>query len=209
MKTTDIRILVVEDHFLARFALAKFLDEQTDMSVVAIAETGAQAVALYSQHRPDVVLMDLRMPEMDGVTAIHAIRKIDARAHVLVVSHYETTDEVRQALAAGALGFVKKDASAETLLEAIRRTASGRGFVPPSMAETLSTLNPADVLRAREREVLQHMFHGESNQEIADALGISESTVRIHVSNIFHKLGVSRRTEAISAALKQGLIRFD
>ena len=143
---------------------------------------------------------------MDGVTAIKAVR---AGAHILVVSHYETTDDVSQALAAGARGFIKKDASSETLLEAIRRVSLGLTFVPPAMAETLSKLHPEDVLRPREREILQHMFEGLFNQQIADALGISEGTVRIHVSNVFHKLGVSRRTEAISAALKRGLIRSE
>ena len=149
------------------------------------------------------------MPEMDGVTAIKAIRKLSSRAQILVVSHYETTDEVSQALAAGARGFIKKDASSEKLLEAIRRVAMGLTFVPPETAETLAMLNPNEVLRPREREVLQHLFKGESNQEIADALGISEGTVRIHVSNVFHKLGVARRTEAISVALQRGLIRFE
>lgn len=205
----SIRILVVEDHFLARFALTKFLEERSDMVVVAVAETGKQAVQLYKQHLPDVVLMDLRMPEMDGVTAIKSIRAIRPGAHILVVSYYETIDDVRQALDAGARGFIKKDAESERLLDAIRRVALGLTYVPEEMAHTLAQLLPESVLRPREREVLQLLFAGLSNQEIADSLGISEGTVRIHVSNVFHKLGVSRRTEAISAALKRGLIRTE
>lgn len=204
-----IRILVVEDHFLARFALTRFLDELSDMTVVAVAETGAQAVELFEQHLPDVVLMDLRMPVMDGVTAIKTIRADRPGAHILVVSYYETTDGVRQALDAGARGFIKKDAGSDNLLHAIRRVASGLTYVSAEMARTLAQLNPDNVLRPREREALQHLFKGLTNQEIADALGISEGTVRIHVSNVFHKLGVSRRTEAISAGLKRGLISIE
>ena len=205
----SIRILIVEDHFLARFALTKFLEGRTDMTVVAVAETGKQAVQLFEQHLPDIVLMDLRMPEMDGVAAIKSIRAIRSGAHILVVSYYQTTDDVRQALDAGARGFIKKDADSEKLLDAIRRVAMGLTYMPAEMAQTLAQVPPESALRPREREVLQHLFEGRSNQEIADALGISEGTVRIHVSNLFHKLGVSRRTEAISAALKRGLIRTD
>ena len=204
-----IRILIVEDHFLARFALTKFLEERSDMTVVAVAETGRQAVQLFEQHLPDVVLMDLRMPEMDGVAAIRSIRASRPGARILVVSYYETIDDVRQALDAGARGFIKKDADSERLLEAIRRVALGLTHIPAEMAHSLAQLSPEDALRPREREVLQHMFAGRSNQQIADELGISEGTVRIHVSNVFHKLGVSRRTEAISAGLKRGLIRSE
>ena len=203
------RILIVEDHFLARFALTKFLEERTEMAVVAVAETGKQAVQLFMQHLPDVVLMDLRMPEMDGVGAIKSIRSHRPGAHILVVSYYETAADVRQALDAGARGFIKKDADSERLLEAIRRVALGLTYIPEEMAHTLAELKAETDLRPREREVLQHMFAGRSNQEIADELGLSEGTVRIHVSNLFHKLGVSRRTEAISAALKRGLIRAE
>lgn len=207
MTSHPLRILVVEDHFLARFALVKFLGEATDMLVVAVAETGQQAVELYRSHNPDMVVMDLRMPEMDGVTAIKAIRAIRSDARILVVSHYENTEDVGQALQAGARGFIKKDASGQTLLNAIRRVGMGLTYVPADLAISLAEVRQEEDLTVREREVLEHMFAGQINKDIALALGITEGTVRIHVSNILHKLGASRRTEAVTIALKRGLLR--
>ncbi len=207
MTSRPLRILVVDDHFLARFALVKFLGEATDMEVVAVAETGQQAVELYRIHAPDMVVMDLRMPEMDGVTALKAIRAIRSDARILVVSHYETTEDVGQALQAGARGFIRKDASGQMILEAIRRVGLGLSYVPADIAMSLAEVGREEDLSVREREVLEHMFSGQINKDIALALGITEGTVRIHVSNILHKLGVSRRTEAVAIALKRGLLR--
>ena len=207
MTSRPLRILVVEDHFLARFALVKFLGEATDMEVVAVAETGQQALELYRTHSPDMVVMDLRMPEMDGVTAIKAIRAVRPDARILVVSHYETTEDVGRALQAGARGFIRKDASGQMMLEAIRKVGLGLTYMPADLAISLAEVNREEDLTAREREVLEHMFAGQINKQIALALGITEGTVRIHVSNILHKLGVSRRTEAVTLALKRGLLR--
>ncbi|MDZ4695536.1 MAG: response regulator transcription factor [Deltaproteobacteria bacterium] len=203
-----IRILTVEDHFLARLALSTLIGDQKDMEIVGTAESGREATVQYAKHKPDVVLMDLRLPEMDGVETTAAICGVDPRAHILVVSNYESEEDVGRAIAAGALGYVKKDVNGDVLISAIRTIHAGqRYFLQKVVAvddrPARSTLTP------REIEVLDHVFRGRSNREIADLLTIGEGTVRIHVSNILLKLGVKRRTEAVAVALKRGLLRAE
>lgn len=204
-----IRILVVEDHFLPRFAVTMLVNETADLTVVAEAETGWRAVELYRQHRPDVVLMDLRLPEMDGTAATAAILREFPEARVLVLSHYESEEDVGGALRAGACGFLKKDVKAETLLRAIRAVAAGKTFVPESVAARLTVTPPGLGLSKRELDILKLVFKGLSNAEIGTALAISEGTVRVHMSNLMNKLGVKRRTEAVSTALARGLLRLE
>lgn len=204
-----IRVLIVEDHFLPRFAVTTLINETADVRVIAEAETGWRAVELYRQHRPDLVLMDLRLPEMDGTAATAALTREFPEARVLVLSHYESEEDVGGAMRAGARGFLKKDVKAETLLTAIRAVASGKIWVPDAVAARLNSTPPGFALSKRELDILKLVFKGMSNPEIGAALGISEGTVRVHMSNIMNKLGVKRRTEAVSAALARGLLRVE
>lgn len=207
--TPAIRVLLVEDHFLPRFAVATLIEETADMAVVGEAETGWRAVELYRQHRPDVVLMDLRLPEMDGTAATAAITREFPNARILVLSHYESEHDVSGAMRAGARGYLKKDVGAETLLAAIRTVASGGTYIPPAAAAHIDATPAGLALSKREFEILKLVFKGLSNPEIGTSLGISEGTVRVHMGHIMNKLGVKRRTEAVNAALAKGLLRLE
>ncbi len=201
-----LRVLVVEDHFIARLGISTLVDGEPDMEVVGQAESGRLGVQLYRERAPDVVLMDLRLPELDGAAATAAICREDPRARVLVLSHYEREEDVARALDAGARGYVKKETDGAALLDAIRRVARGERHLPPAIAARLEDRAPRAGLSRRELDILRGVFRGQSNAEIARALDISEGTVRIHVSNVLLKLGVKRRTEAIAVALKKGLL---
>lgn len=207
MKTKRVRVLVVEDHFLARLAITNLIEGEADLEVVARAETGWQAVEAYRRMRPDLVLMDLRLPEMDGVRATEAIRREDAGARILVLSHYDTEEDVRQAVAMGALGFLGKDVDGETLLQAMRLVARGARYLPAELEKKLEDHGPP--LSRREHEVLKLLADGLTNPQIAAELDITEGTARIHVSNVLAKLGASRRGEAVALAHKRGLLRSD
>ncbi len=207
--TERIRIMVVEDHFLARLAIKALIGNEADLEVVAEAENGVQAVAAFRELRPDVVIMDLRLPGLDGVGAITAIRQDDPDACILVLSHYETDEDVRGAIAAGAGGYLRKDVDEKTLLSAIRTLAVGKRLFSPQTVTTMRAQQSSARLTRRETEILQMVFQGLSNRTIADNLTIAEKTVRIHTSNILHKLGAKRRTEAVAIALKTGLLRAD
>lgn len=203
-----IRILAVEDHFLARLALTTLIGDQPDMEVVGTAESGREALTAYDRLRPDVVLMDLRLPELDGVAATATICKEHPDARVLVLSNYESEEDVERAVAAGARGYAKKDVHGDVLLQAIRQVHAGQRWFPQQAAR------PADRgarsnLTPREVEVLDLIFRGRSNREIAEQLAIGEGTVRIHVSNVLLKLGCKRRTEAVAVGLKRGLLRAE
>jgi DNA-binding NarL/FixJ family response regulator len=204
-----IRVLVVEDHFLARLALTTLLGDQRDIKVVATATSGREAIALHASHRPDVTLMDLRLPELDGFAAIAEICRATPDARILVLSNYESEEDVHRALSAGAKGYLKKDATGEILVEAIRRVDQGQRYLPPSVAERLSERSEESPLTPRELQVLDLIFKGLANKEIGETLSLTPGTVRIYVSNILAKLGVERRTEAVSVALRRGLLRSD
>lgn len=204
----DIKILTVEDHFLARLALSTLIEDQSDMKVVGTAESGREAIDLYEKLAPDLVLMDLRLPEMDGVEATRLICERHRQARILVISNYESEEDVNRAVVAGALGYLKKDVSGDVLLEAIRRVAAGARYFTQEPTERPDR-SARSSLTPREIEVLDLIFKGRSNREIADKLAIGEGTVRIHVSNILLKLGVKRRTEAVAVALRKGLLRAE
>lgn len=203
-----LRILIVEDHYLARLAVETVVATQPDLQVVGQAENGQQAIELFESLRPDLVIMDLRLPGIDGVAATRSITRQHPQARILLLSHYETKDDVMRALAAGALGYVRKDVKGPALLNAIRLVAEGHKYLPPSLSSEPAD-KPQVSLTARETELLQCVFQGLANRDIAQKLGIGEGTVRIHISNILHKLGVKRRTEAVSEALRRGLLRAD
>jgi DNA-binding NarL/FixJ family response regulator len=204
-----ISVLIVEDHFLARIALSTVIHTQSDMRVVAEAETGEQAIELYRRHRPDVTLMDLRLPGLSGLEATLEIRREFPDARIVVLTNYEGSEDIYRCLQAGALAYMLKDASGEVLLEAIRTVHKGKRFVPANIGARLSERLPFSDLTHRELEVLRLIVKGRSNQEIADALAIAEKTVRIHVSNVLSKLGVSDRTQAAVTALQRGIVHLE
>lgn len=209
MAERQIRILIVDDHFIARAGLTASINAEADMRVIAEAVNGGQAIDAYRQHRPDVVLMDLRLPEMDGIEATAAIRAEFPQARVIAISTYYGDEDVYRALQAGARGYLVKDVRREELLEAVRAVHRGQRRLPPQVAEQLAERLPHSELSPRETEVLKLIVGGLSNREIAGELHISEITVKIHVTNILGKLGVRDRTQAVSAALRRGIVHID
>ena len=204
-----IRVLLAEDHEVVRDGLAAVIDYQPDMTVVGHAGNGADAVERFSELRPDITLMDLRMPEIGGVAAIEAIRGKFGDARIIVLTTYDGDEDIYRALKAGAKGYLLKDTSKEDLLSAIRAVHAGQSHVPPEIATRLVTRVQAGApLTAREIEVLQMVSAGKSNKEIGAVLYISEGTVKTHINNIHQKLGVSDRTEAVVVALKRGIIHL-
>jgi len=207
-----IRILVADDHPVVRAGLATLLAGGGDFEVVGEASDGEEAVALAAALRPDVVLMDLRMPRADGVAATRRIRAEQGAPRVLVLTTYDTDADIVRAVEAGATGYLLKDAPREELFRAIRATAEGKPLLAPSVATKLMARVRApaeDALSDREVEVLRHVARGASNKEIAGQLWISEATVKTHLIHIFGKLGVADRTAAVTAALNRGILRLE
>ena len=203
-----IRILVVEDHHVVRHGLVALLNNVAGLKVVAEGSNGKEAVDLYAQHNPDVALMDLRMPVMGGVEAITAIRRLFPQARIVVLTTYDGDEDIYRALQAGARGYLLKGMFTEELVDAIRAVHSGRTHIPKEVADRLADRMGGPNLTAREMSVLELIVKGLSNKEIADRLGIFESTVKTHVNNILSKLGVSDRTQAATTALQRGLVHL-
>lgn len=206
--SSPIRVMFVDDHPVLRAGLAAIIGAQSDMEVVAEAGTGREAIELFRLHQPDVVLMDLRLPGMNGTEAIAAIRKEYPDAHIIVLTTYDGDEDIYQALRAGARAYLLKDMLRKELLEAIRAVHAGKLRIPPAVASRLAERFPKSELSSRELEVLRQIARGSSNKEIAAALSVAEGTVRIHVSNILGKLAVSDRTEAVTVALQRGIIHL-
>jgi two-component system NarL family response regulator len=204
----QIRVLVADDHALILEGLVSTISRQGDMTVVAKAGNGREAVALWKEHRPDVTLLDLRMPELGGVDAMREIRDRNAAARVIVHTTYDTDEEVYEAVRAGAKAYLLKDAPLEELLTCIRSVHAGGTCIPPELAAKLAARMSGEALTVREIEVLKLLSCGRSNKEISATLFISETTVKSHLHNIFTKLNVMSRTEAIAAANRRGLIRL-
>jgi len=202
-----IRILIAEDHLIARVGVTTIVNMQPDMTVVAEAANGHQAVELYRKHRPDVTLLDLRMPGLSGVEAAVAIRREYPHARLIALTTYGGDEDIRRALQAGCQAYLTKDVLHDDLLKAIRAVDAGGTFLPPSVAATASQL-PAPDLSAREIEVLSLIVEGLANKEIAYRLTIAEHTVKNHVKNILAKLGVADRTQAATAAIQRGIIHL-
>mgnify|MGYP005854637987 CR=1 FL=1 len=207
-KFEKIRILLVDDHMVIRMGLMTATSDTPDMEVVADVESGQEAVEAYRRHRPDVVVLDLRMHGMGGIDTIRALREEFGHPRILIFSNYAKGEEVYQAIKAGASGFVVKEMALDRLLEAIRRVYQGEQYIPPEVAARIGERLLAQ-LSPRELDVLQHVAKGLSNKEIAARLGVVEGTVKIHVANIFAKLGVSDRTQALVAAVKRGIIQIE
>ena len=203
-----IRILVAEDHLVARVGVTTIVNMQPDMTVVAEAANGAQAVDLYRQHRPDVALLDLRMPVMTGVEAAAAIRREFPAARLIALTTYGGDEDIRRALAAGVRSYLTKDVLHDELLKAIRAVHSGETYLPVDVAAAVSDESPAPDLSAREVQVLELIVRGLPNKQIAFALGIAEHTVKNHVKNILSKLAVQDRTQAATAAIQRGIVHL-
>ncbi len=210
MKDTEkISIMIVEDHFVVRAGLAAIINSQPDMLMVAEAGNGRQAVELFEQHEPDVTLMDLRIPALNGIDAIDTIVKKFPRAKIIVLSTYGGDEEIFKALQAGARAYFLKDVKGQDLVNAIRAVHAGQRPLPPEIASRLAERIPRSELSPRELEILRLIARGGSNREIANTLAISEGTVRVHASNIFAKLGCGDRAQAVSEAFQRGIIHID
>jgi NarL family two-component system response regulator LiaR len=206
-----IRVMLVDDHTMVRRGLAAFLKVFDDLQLAGEAESGAAAIQLCGEILPDVVLMDMVMPDMDGATATRAIRQKFPQVQVLALTSFKEGDLVKNALEAGAIGYLLKDVSADDLVQAIRAAHAGRTTLSPEAAQALvETANqppaPGLDLTEREREVLALMVEGLNNTQIAGRLTVSSSTIKSHVSNILSKLGVASRTEAVTLALRNHIV---
>ncbi|MDP9426935.1 MAG: response regulator transcription factor [Actinomycetota bacterium] len=207
-----IRLLIVDDHPVVRSGLQGMLSSQPDFEVAGEAQDGSEGVALVGKLRPDVVLMDLRMPEMDGVAAIDRIKTEHPETQVLVLTTYESDADILRAIEKGASGYLLKDAPREDLYAAIRAVSQGKSPLAPAIAARLMgrLRGSADkALSNREIEVLELVARGTSNKQIGKELWISETTVKTHMLHVFEKLGVTDRTAAVTVALKRGIIRLE
>jgi DNA-binding NarL/FixJ family response regulator len=209
--TERIRVLIADDHPIVRAGLLDVLSSQPDFEVVGEATTGAEAVALANRLHPNVVLMDLRMPEMDGVTAIAKIKAEHPDVNILVVTTYDSDADILPAIETGATGYLLKDTPRKELFEAVRAAAQGKLLLAPGVAARLMERmrGPAEeALSSRELDVLRLVAKGASNKEIADQLYISEATVKSHLIHIYGKLNVADRTAAVTLALERGILRL-
>jgi two-component system NarL family response regulator len=202
-----MRILVAEDHLVARVGVTTIVNMQPDMTVVAEASNGQQAVDLYRQHRPDVALLDIRMPGMSGVEAAAAIRAEFPGARMIALTTYGGDEDIRRALSAGVQAYLTKDVLHDELLKAIRAVAAGQTYLPIAVA-AVAAQSPRPDLSAREAQVLELIVQGLANKQIAYALDIAEHTVKNHVKNILSKLGAQDRTQAATAAIQRGIIHL-
>ena len=203
------RVLLVDDHALLRTGVANIINQEADLHVVAEAANGAEAVDAFREHRPDVTLLDLRMPVMEGVEAVRHIRAIDAQARLIVLTTYDADEDIARALQAGAKAYVLKDISADALIACIHDVLAGKTYVAPAIAAKLAERVTRIQLTPRELATLRLMADGKANKEIATDLGISERTVKTHLGHLFEKLGVTSRTEAVKVATRRGLVRLD
>ncbi len=208
MSQNKTKILVVDDHPLMRVGIAAIIDAQPDMMTIAQAGSAEEAVRQYAQHHPDIILVDLRLPDKSGVEIIRSIRSKNANAKFIVLTTYDGDEDIHQALEAGARGYIIKGMPYETLIDALRRVHAGNRYLPRPIEKILESRMPDSDLSPREREVLALIVAGKSNKEIATALGISRATVKCHVSEIFSRMGVDDRTQAAVAALQRGLVRL-
>lgn len=208
-ETAAATVLVVDDHALVRTGVARIIDHEPDLDVVAEAANGVEALAAFDNYHPDVTLLDLRMPVMEGVEVVRRIRERDPQAKVIVLTTYDTDDDISRALKAGAKAYVLKDISADDLIACIHDVLNGKTYLAPAAAAKLAEGLTRVQLTPRELSTLRLMADGKSNKEIANTLGISERTVKTHLGHLFEKLGVTSRTEAVKVATRRGLVRLD
>lgn len=203
-----IRVLCVDDHPLVRKGIASILATEADVQLVAEGSNGREAVALFEKHRPDVTLMDLRMPEMDGIAAVQEIRRKAPDAKIIALTSYDGDQDIQKALQAGVRGYLLKEMVHTEVLRAIRAVHAGQKLMPVAVVEKLAEHFPSSSLTARETEVLGLVAKGMSNKEIAEKLGTADGTVKIHVQNILAKLGAADRTHAVTIAMQRGILHL-
>jgi DNA-binding NarL/FixJ family response regulator len=206
--TTKIRVFSVDDHPLLREGIAAIIDSQPDMVLIAHASTGREAIQKFREHKPDVTLMDLRLPDLSGIDAMIAIRADFPEARIVMLTTFEGDVEMQRALAAGARGYVLKSMPPKQLTDVVRQVHAGRKHIPAEVAAHLAEHLGEELLTERERDVLQHVAGGNRNREIGERLLISEETVKVHIKHIMEKLGASDRTEAVAIAVRRGIIQL-
>lgn len=207
-KSGQIRIMVVDDHPLLREGVCAVIEAQADLEIVAEAETGEQAIALYEQHHPDIVLMDLQMPGMGGVAAIETLRRVHPMSRIIVLTTYAGDAQAVRALRAGAVGYLLKSSMRKELLETIRSVNAGGKHLSAEIATGIALHLAEDVLSGRESEVLTLAAAGNSNKQIGVRLGLSEDTVKGYMKIIYSKLGAADRTHAVTIAARRGIIEL-
>ncbi len=207
-KKSVIRILLVDDHIAMRMGISAVIENEEDMEVVAEASNGVEAVSVALEKKPDVILLDLRMPEQDGIETIKIIRKEWSKANILIYSSFANGEEIFSAFQAGADGFVVKDMELDQLLEAIRTVAKGDQYIPSEVSSRM-IFKLTSKLTTREVTILEYVSNGHCNKEIADELGLVEGTVKVHLANIFKKLKVNDRTQAVMFAIRNHIIQIE
>ncbi len=207
--TPAIRLLIAEDHAITREGIVAIFNRDPGITVVAEAENGEQAVTLYREHQPHIALIDLRMPKLNGLGAIAQIRQEFPKAYIIILTTYDTDEDIYRGLSAGARGYILKDTTAEELIRAVRNVYDGQKYIPSEVAAKLAERLNSDELTQRELEVLHLITKGKSNSDISGLLSITEGTVKFHLGNIFTKLGVSDRTQAVIKALQRGLVQLN
>ncbi|NJL49681.1 MAG: response regulator transcription factor [Leptolyngbyaceae cyanobacterium SM2_5_2] len=206
--STVIRVMIADDHPALREGLSALLERQADLQVVAMAADGEEAIALVDTHQPDVILMDLRMPRLEGADAVATICTQWPEARIIILTTYDGDEDIYRALRAGAKGYLLKDAPCEELFTAIRQVHRGQKYIMSQVAQKLTDRVQSSELTERELEVLQLLVQGNTNRDISAALCVAEGTVKFHVRNILDKLGACDRTQAVTIALKRGLARL-
>ena len=207
-KAGKLRILIVDDHYIVRMGLISLVNTEPDMEVVAEADDGDQALRMFAQHLPDLVLLDSRMPGKNGIQTAAEIHSRFPAARILMLSAFAGSEDIHRALQAGAQGYALKSSSGQTLIPAVRAVASGQRWLPNEVRAQLDSRKLTEELTARELDVLRHLARGLANKEIADALNISEYTVKDHLKHILGKLGAADRTEAVTSAIQRGIIHL-
>ena len=209
MTTEKIRILVVEDHNVVRQGLVALLNVAEGLEVVGEAANGAEAVAQYRKHKPDVTLVDLRLPRMSGVDVIQRVRMESPQARFIVLTTYDGDEDIYRALKAGAKAYLLKGMTSEELISTIHVVHEGKSHIPPAIAERLAERMSVEELTPREFDVLEQIVRGKSNKEIAVELQVSEATVKTHINRLLDKLGVTDRTQAATAAIQRGIVPLE
>jgi DNA-binding NarL/FixJ family response regulator len=204
-----VRLLIVDDHFFVRMGLIESLSDEVDLEVVAEAGNYEEAIAAYREHRPTVVLMDLKLPGKDGIEISASIREFDGEANILMLSVDEGEDDIHRSVQAGAKGYLPKSIDREELIEAIRSVHNGETYFPAQIAQRLEARSQRPDLTDREMQVLELIVKGHSNKEAAAALNVTEPTIKQHAGHLFKKLNVLDRTQAVTAAIQRGIVKLD